>query len=113
MKFENLDEVNEYLKKDDEDNEQEPTFGELVEEFKGIGHNDHVYAFCDDVHLLDDFEKELLDKKISEINDDNDDIDNFLEIASSMSYYNDRDLTDDILEEIEEDKQSRGEDIDD
>ena len=45
--------------------------------------------------------------------DTHNEIDELLEITSGISYYNDREVTDDILEEIKEDKMSRGEDIDD
>ena len=54
MEFKDLKEISEYLKKDDDTIDDEPTVGELVDGFKGIGHNDHVYAFCDEVFLLDD-----------------------------------------------------------
>ena len=113
MEFKDLKEISEYLKKDDDTIDDEPTVGELVDGFKGIGHNDHVYAFCDEVFLLDDIDDDLRNKKISEVKDeDSDAIDDFLEIASNMRKYNDREITDDILEEIREDKLSRGEDDD-
>ena len=113
MEFKDLKEISEYLKKDDDTIDDEPTVRELVDGFKGIGHNDHVYAFCDEVFLLDDIDDDLRNKKISEVKDeDSDAIDDFLEIASNMRKYNDREITDDILEEIREDKLSRGEDDD-
>lgn len=116
MIFNNLKEVCDYLNKgkDDDDDKinEETTFGEIVDEFKGIGQLDHVYAYCDDVHLLEDIDDSLSVQKINEIDEDNDDVTDFLEIASNMSRYSDIEITDDVLDDIREDKQSRGEEDD-
>ena len=53
------------------------------------------------------------DSPVTMMEEDDEEIDELLEITSGISYYNDREITDDILEEIKEDKMYRGENIDD
>lgn len=115
MEFKDLNEMNNYINKDKEEDEivADPTIGELTGAYQDIGLQDHVYAFNDDTHLLDDISDELKNKKLSEITDeDEDEVNNILEICEGIAKYNERELTDDDLEEIREDKMSRGEDPD-
>ncbi|MCG3662550.1 hypothetical protein [Aliarcobacter butzleri] len=108
--------MNDYINSDKEDFEkdEDPTIGDLINSFKPIGLSDHVYAVNDDVFLLDNISDELKNKKISEVsNEDEDELIDCLEIMSGIASDNERELTEDDMEEIEEDKMYRGEDIDD
>ena len=116
MDFKNLNDMANYINKGKEDYEidEDPIIEDLVNSFEHIGLLDHVYAFNDDVHCLRNISKKKKKKKISEVTEEDDEeIDELLEITSGISYYNDREITDDILEEIKEDKMYRGENIDD
>ena len=116
MDFKDLNDIANYINKGKEDYEidEDPIIEDLVNSFEHIGLLDHVYAFNDDVHCLRNISDELKKKKISEVTEkDEEEIDELLEITSGISYYNDREITDDILEEIKEDKMYRGENIDD
>lgn len=115
MEFKDLNEMNNYLNKDKDEDEilEEPTIGELADAYKHMGLQDHVYAFNDDANLIDDISDELKKKKISEVNaDDEDEVNDLLEIAGGIVKYNERELTEDDLEAIREDKMYRGEDPD-
>jgi len=115
MEFKDLNDVNNYINKDKEEYEivTDPTIGELTATYQDIGLQDHVYAFNDDTHLLDDISDELKNKKLSEITDeDEDEVHNIIEICEGIAKDNERELTDDDLEEIREDKMYRGENPD-
>ncbi|MFY4796821.1 hypothetical protein ACOTVS_09880 [Aliarcobacter butzleri] len=116
MEFEDLNDVNNYINKDKEDELEiiaEPTIGEIINAYQNIGFQDHVYAFNDSAHSLDNISDELKNKKLSEVTeDDEDEVNNIIEICESIAQDNERELTDDDLEEIRDDKMYRGENPD-
>lgn len=96
------------------------TVEEVVDALVGLGNTDKVFAHHDDhLGLKSDLSKEFLETSLDEISEyDNqekfeEEIKEVLDQANTIIRLSERNLSEDDLEEIREDRLSRGEDIDD
>lgn len=92
------------------------TVGQLVNALVELGNTDKVYAFHDDhLGLQSDLPSEFLATPLAELDEDEfeSEIVEVLDQANRIIQLSSRELSEEDEEEIREDKQSRGEDIDD
>lgn len=91
------------------------TVGELVDDLIDLGNTDEVYVRHDDhLGLKDELSPEFLNSPLSDVDDKfEDQVEAVLEQANIIIPLSERELSEDDLEEIEEDKKYRGVDDDD
>lgn len=91
------------------------TVEQLVNALVDLGNSDKVFAFHDDhLGLKGDLPKEFLATRLAGMDEEKfeSEIDDVLEQANRIIDLSKRDLSEEDEEEIREDKQSRGEEID-
>jgi len=110
-KLENLNDIVDSFNEDEDFPTKYNTVGDIVNELISKGSNDEVHAFYDDyLGLENDIDSELLETKIDNIqsNEHEEQIDRIIEEANTIKDYQNRELTEDMQEEIEEDKKRIG-----
>ncbi|GHU08273.1 hypothetical protein AGMMS50225_06590 [Betaproteobacteria bacterium] len=117
-KFENLEQVAKNLGDGDPFNPDVTfdTVEQLVDALVDLGSIDKVFAYHDDfLGLKSDLSKKFLRSHLESVDEEKfpGEIEQVLEQANIIIPLSERELSDDDLEYIREDKQSRGEDIDD
>ena len=107
--FDNLSDVGEKL------DLESPTVENIVDVLVDIGHDDRVYTFHDDfLGLKNGLPQELLLKKVDELEENNfaekysDEINEILDNANIIFYHLERELSEDDLEEIREERERLG-----
>ena len=111
-KLKTIEDVIEDLNRDEYVKKEFDTYQDIIEGIISMGNQEHVYAFDDDhLNLTDNMSPDFLE---SEINDSNilekykEDIENIIDQANTTSFYYNRETTEDIQKEIDEDKMLRG-----
>jgi len=107
----NINQVIEKLNKDLDSPKEYEIIADIVEKLQDIGSEDKVHAFYDEYISLDsNLGSKFMDKKITEINteDDEDNIDKLLEVASNVIPLFQKESTEEDLENIEENKRMLG-----
>jgi capsule polysaccharide export protein KpsE/RkpR len=110
-KLENISDVINDLNRDEDSPKEYNTVQEIVNEIVERGNSEHVYAFHDDhLGLESDLGSDFLNLKIVDINTDKNEekIDMIVDQANTISNYYNREITEDIQDEIDEDKMTRG-----
>lgn len=110
-KLETIHDVINDFNKDNDFPKEYNTMQDVVNELLERGSTDQVHAFHDDyLGLEDNLNKDLLNSKIDNLDLDKyeDQIEQIVDEANTITYYYNRPLTDNIIEDIEEDKQIRG-----
>lgn len=115
MSFKNINDVITSLNKDKDFPKEYNTFNELADELISIGNEDKVYAFYDEhLGLKDEVGDGFLNLKITESNIENneDKVNEIIEVANNVIPLLNKELTEEDIDDIREDKMSRGEDPD-
>lgn len=109
--FNSLKELSEYFSELNGLNDLD-TIGELVEILLSIGTLEKVYTFYDEHYLLNDLDEKILEMSIKEVNEEQyfDEIELILDTAKDLLYYQNRVLTQENFERIDEERIARGED---
>lgn len=104
IEFQNLKEANEYINKDKKEFDKNPMVAKLLEDYKKLGQEDHIFPFCEeDYFMFDDISKKTKRKKINDLSDDDEeDIDIILELCELIASCNESEITEDDKEVIEE-----------
>ncbi|HFC2778760.1 TPA: hypothetical protein WN693_001082 [Neisseria gonorrhoeae] len=107
--FSNLSDVGKKLELEN------PTVENVVDILVDIGHDDRVYTFHDDfLGLKSGLPQDLLSKHIDELEEGDfadrysDEIDKILDNANIIFYHLERELSEDDLEEIREERERQG-----
>ncbi|XPV70549.1 MAG: hypothetical protein ACNI25_08180 [Halarcobacter sp.] len=106
-KLKNIHDVINDLNQDEDSPKEYNTVQEIVKR----GNSEHVYAFHDDhLGLESDLCSDFLNFKIEDLNTEKyeEKIDMIVDQANTISNYYNREITEDIQDEIDEDKMIRG-----
>lgn len=110
-KLENIHDVINNLNQDKDFPKEYNTVQEIVDEIVERGNSEHVYAFHDDhLGLEGDLGSAFLNLKIEDLNTEKyeEKIDMIVEQADTISNYYNKEITENIQDEIDEDKMIRG-----
>ncbi len=110
IRFEDFNDAAQYLANiDDSFDINNTTNGKIIDHFINIGHKEEVYAFNDDVHQLDSVSDEIRNSNPQDDLDlSSNEVLNIIDVIEGIARYNERELSEEDLEEIEEDQKRRG-----
>jgi len=115
VRFEDIEDIRDDFRENEFFNKEYSTVGDIVNTLVSMGNEEHVYAFHDEHLSLRYLDSDLLNSDIDDLDKNGqyeDDIINIVDQANTINDYYTREITEDIQEEIDEDKMIRGVDDD-
>ena len=116
VQFESIEDIRDEFKQDGDFHQEYNTVKDVINTIISRGNEEHVYAFSDEHLSLSNLDSDLLNLDIDDLGVDDkyeDDIIYIVDQANIVNYYYNREITEEIQEEIDEDKMIRGIDDDD